>query len=179
MTARAGPAPRPGPAVLWLLPAAFLIHDGEELLVWKRWMAAHGAALPEIVRRLFGESGGVAAIPIAGIAAAMGALFVLFAAVAAAAATGRRGGVQAYAVLLGGFFVHGFGHAAQALLLGGYTPGVATAVLVVIPASLFLYARLFAAGALPRRSAVLLGAAGALLVLPAILLALSLGRLAG
>jgi hypothetical protein len=156
-------------AILWLLPAAFVVHDAEEYATMAAWLARNGGRLPPLLRTLF--DGGEAAM-----LAAMAALFLLLVAGTAWAAFGRgRAGLLVYATLLGGFFVHGFGHLGQALLFGGYTPGVATASLVVIPASLFLYARL----RLDRRRLLLTGAAGALLVVPGTLLAWSIGRAFG
>lgn len=150
---------------LWLLPAAFVVHDAEEYATMAGWMARNGDRLHPLLRNLFGDG-----------EAAMAALFLLLVAGTAWATLGRgRAGLLVYATLLGGFFVHGFGHLGQALLFGGYTPGVATAALVVIPASLFLYARL----RLDRRALLLAGAAGALLVVPGILLAWSIGRALG
>lgn len=50
-----------------------------------------------------------------------------------------------YATILGGYFLHGFVHLAQPFLLRGYVPGLVTAIVLVIPVSLYLYWRLLAA----------------------------------
>ncbi|MEA3018233.1 MAG: hypothetical protein QOI38_2955 [Sphingomonadales bacterium] len=155
--------------ILWLLPAAFVLHDAEEAATMADWLARNGGRLPPALRSLF--DGGEAAM-----LAAMAALFLLLVAGTAWATFSRgRAELLVYATLLGGFFVHGFGHLGQALLFGGYTPGVATALVVVIPASIALYARLRRMG-LDRRTLLLTGAAGALLVGPGILLAWAIGR---
>jgi hypothetical protein len=160
---------------LWLLPAAFLVHDGEELATMPGWIAANGDRIPDIVRQAAPAAGdGKVALLVA-----MAALFAALSAVSAGAFFARgRAFLFAYATLLGAFFVHGFGHLGQAALFGGYTPGVVTAALVVIPASLLICARLRQSGA-SGRLLLVAGALGTALVVPAILLALSLGRALG
>jgi hypothetical protein len=161
--------------MLWVLPLAFLVHDGEELATIPGWMAANGARIPALVRDVAPAAGaGTASLLVA-----MAVLFAAFAAVSAFAFFGRgRAVLIAYATLLGAFFVHGFGHLGQAAWFGGYTPGVVTAALVVIPASLLIYRSLRRYGA-GDRLLLAAGATGAALVVPAILLALSLGRALG
>lgn len=70
--------------------------------------------------------------------------------VAAAAADGyRTGGRSAfYQTSLNGFGLHGVVHLAQAAATRGYTPGVVTSPLVVIPFTLWARGRLRRAGVL-------------------------------
>jgi hypothetical protein len=54
-------------------------------------------------------------------------------------------GIQIYTTILGGYFLHAFVHVGQSVVCRGYTPGLVTAVLVVIPVSAGLYWRLLSA----------------------------------
>ena len=167
------------PRLLWLLPLAFVVHDAEELAIMPAWLSEHRAALSGLLQGMpaMGDGSLLLHLDTGGIALAMGAILLLFVAVTAAAVSSAyKIALYAYALVLGGFFVHGFGHIGQALVWRGYTPGVVTALLVVIPASVFLYARLWRSRMLGPAESVLLTAAGAALVVPAILLALSIGR---
>lgn len=163
---------------IWILPAAFLVHDAEEQATMPGWMAEHGAALQAMLSGYLGLPPGSSLGPQTSVGTfmAMLALLILFLCVTAGAAAwpGRRAFRYAYAVLLGGCFLHGFTHLAQALIWGGYTPGAVTAGVVVIPVSLFIYSRLFREEMLGKREALACALAGGALILPAILLALSI-----
>jgi hypothetical protein len=168
--------------LLWLLPLAFIVHDGEELATMPAWLAAHGDTASGLLPRMPGLSEGslILAMDRVQLMLAMGAILLLLTSVTAAVSLSRsKVALHAYGFVLGGFFLHGFGHLAQALLLRGYTPGVVTAALVVIPVSLFVYRTLWKSGALSRTATWVLAVAGAALVAPAILLALSVGRALG
>ncbi|PJE97614.1 HXXEE domain-containing protein [Streptomyces carminius] len=149
------------------LPAAWAVHDAEELLAVPHWVRTRVPGLREcfpqvpdaVWRRLESVDGREFALAVAG----MGVL------VAAAAADGRRTGGRSrfYQAALDGFGLHGLAHLAQAAAVRGYTPGSATSPLVVVPFWLWARTRLRRAGVLRplrTRDAVLgLGAAGAAL----------------
>src|SRR3712207_1797721 len=135
------------PRVLWLLPAAFVIHDGEELLTMPGWVAGHRPELERLAG--LGETAAemVRSLPTttAQAAAAIGLIFLLFVLVTAGASLSYRRGpwLYAYACLLGVFSLHVFTHVAQALYFGGYVPGLVGAVAAIIPCALYVYRRLF------------------------------------
>jgi len=165
--------------IMWLLPVAFVIHDAEEFVTWKAWLAEHGATVAQWLQRSFGADpvAGLQAMSDAAVLRAMCVIFaLLFVATAAFSAWPRPATRLIYLVVLGGFFLHGFVHLAQAIAVGGYTPGVVTALLVVIPCSILIYRGMSAREPMPARLIIGTAAIGALLILPAILLALSLGR---
>lgn len=174
----AGRKARRGDAIgrlVWLLPLAFVVHDSEELLTMPGWMAAH----PGLIEGLLQKLGVTAPVGLGtgAIATALLVLLLLFVAVTAAASSPalRGAAIYPYCVILGGFLVHGFGHLGQAVLLGSYVPGLVTALLVVIPASLFLFACLLASRTIGKKQAAALTFGGAVLFLPGILLAISIG----
>ena len=167
------------PRIVWLLPVAFVIHDAEEFVTWKAWLAEHGTTVSQWLQRLFGTDPAAPLQPMSdtSVLRAMSLIFaLLFVATAAFSIWPRPATRLVFLVVLGGFFLHGFVHLAQAIVVGGYTPGVVTALLVVIPCSMLIYRRMSARKRIPARLAIFTAAVGGLLILPAILLALSLGR---
>ncbi|GJM80264.1 hypothetical protein HMSSN139_27600 [Paenibacillus sp. HMSSN-139] len=73
------------------------------------------------------------------------------------------------------FFLHVFTHVAQSLYLKMYTPGVVTAVLIVLPYSLLLFNRLLSEN-LVTWGEVLLSIPVGLLVVPLVLVGHELGK---
>ena len=132
--------------VLWLLPGSWLVHDLEEIATIEQWsskwrhtgrndFAAIQQRLVETIestRRRFTIA-----------VAIVGSVVVGATVVGTVDPTGI--GLVVYAAILGGYFLHGFVHLAQSFLLRGYTPGLVTAIVLVIPVSLYLYWRLLAA----------------------------------
>ena len=167
-------------AAAWLLPLAFVIHDGEEILTMPRWIAEHRPLLERIAhtgapaRRVVDNLPTTTAQVAVAVAVELAVLLlatVLF-------SRGPRPGpaLYFYAAALGVFTAHSLTHLGQTLLLGAYTPGVVTAVLIVPAAGVYLYKRLFEAGLLSRRSAWLSGFAGAVGIVPLLLTAHRLGK---
>jgi hypothetical protein len=114
----------------WILaaPAVFLVHDGEELLTIVPWLRSHRAVLPAIVQPLADVTTPQLAV----------AMLVLFAGLVAAAIHGVHRARQGrrsllFLVLAGALVGNGLTHLGQALAFRGYTPGLITALLVVLP----------------------------------------------
>jgi Protein of unknown function with HXXEE motif len=169
--------------VLWLLPLIFIIHDGEELLTMPGWIANHRQELERLAAMSDIAAEMIRSLPTntSQVAIAIGFILLLFVLVTAGASlSGRRGfWLYAYAGLLGVLFLHVFTHIAQAILVGGYAPGVIGAVVAIIPGALYLYKRLFAARLLTLKSAVVSALIGFALFVPGAMLAHQLGRLLG
>ncbi|HET9315089.1 MAG TPA: HXXEE domain-containing protein [Vicinamibacteria bacterium] len=121
-------------AGLWAVPTALLLHDLEEALTL-------GPALP----RLQAAATRLLARPVAlpSEAQYQRALLVLTAAVAALYVLARTWDRLAYAlVVMQAVMTLNVGaHVAFAVLLGGYAPGLVTALLVEAPASLYVFRR--------------------------------------
>ncbi|MCB5181297.1 HXXEE domain-containing protein [Streptomyces antimicrobicus] len=137
-----------GAAATWGLLAAWAVHDLEELATVRRWarnrvpvLRTRHPAVPEAVWRRLEASGGRE------FAGAVGVMALI---VAAAAADGHRTGGRSafYQVALNGFGLHGAVHVGQALATRGYTPGVVTSPLLVVPFTLWARGRLRRAGVL-------------------------------
>lgn len=150
---------RVGPAVTFGLLAAWAVHDAEELAAMGRFARTR---IPELRERFPQVPMGAPPMPsrlwgkiwravesTAGREFAV-AVGVMATVVAAAAADGQRTGGRSgfYQATLDGFGLHGLVHLAQAAATRGYTPGVATAPLVVVPFTLWARARLRRAGVL-------------------------------
>jgi hypothetical protein len=135
--------------VLWLLPVIFIIHDGEELLTMPGWIANHQQELDRLARSSDTAAAMVRSLPTttSQVAVAIGFILLLFVAVTIGASLSSKRGfwLYAYASLLGVLFLHVFTHIAQAILIGGYAPGVIGAVGAIIPGGLYIYKRLFEA----------------------------------
>ena len=161
-------------AFILLTPAVFLIHDAEEVATVARWTREHGDVVPAFAR-------GLLSIDTGQFAAAVALLFVLLSAVSFLAARKPEDGIAicVWMVLLAALTANGIMHPAQALLVGGYVPGVVTAVLVVIPFGVLAWRRAIAEGVTSRRAVLPLFLAGLAIQLPIVVLALLFGRGAG
>lgn len=157
-----------------LTPLVFLIHDAEEVATVAAWTRRHADALPVAMRRILPMS-------TMQFAAAVALMFVILAIVSLLAARRPGEGIatKAWLVLLAALVANGVTHPAQAIAFGGYVPGVATAVMLVIPFGVLAWRRAIAEGATSRGAAVPLFLAGLAIQLPIVLLALAFGRGAG
>ncbi|WP_392897103.1 HXXEE domain-containing protein [Streptomyces sp. LN699] len=141
------PNPTLNPATLGLL-AAWIAHDLEEVATMARWSRIRVPALrerhPRVPERLWRSVTDVDGLEFATAVAFMGLI------VAAAAADGRRtdGRSAFYQAALNGFGLHGLVHLAQSAAARGYTPGVVTSPLIVVPFTLWARDRLRRAGVL-------------------------------
>ncbi|MBW4720200.1 HXXEE domain-containing protein [Saccharothrix obliqua] len=119
-----------GKNVTWGLLAAWVVHDLEELLTMPGWTRRHPV------------------VPTTTPAQAAIAIGAVGAVVAAASAAGARTGGRSpfFQSVLTGFGLHSITHLAATAAHRGYTPGVATTPIVVIPFSAWALRRLRRAG---------------------------------
>lgn len=148
-----------------------------------RWIAEHRPLLEEIANTTPAARRVVANLPTttAEVAIAVTVELAVFLLATALASRAESAGlaVYFYAAALGVYTAHSVTHLGQTLLLRAYTPGVVSAVLIVPPVGLLIYRRLFQAGLLSRRSALLSAASGAAGMVPLLLAAHFLGRTLG
>ena len=156
-------------SVLWLLPVSWAVHDGEEILTiepWSRRWTRHLDSRDEpasVQTRLVG----VLATTRRRYSIAVGLVGCLVVGATVAGTYDTAGiGRVVYMTILGGYFLHAFVHLGQSALLRGYTPGVLSAVFVVIPTASYLYWRLFATGYVDCELAVVTGLVGMLSFVP-------------
>ena len=169
--------------VLWLMPLAFIIHDGEELLTMPHWIANHRSELDYLASKSETAAEMIRSLPVTTkqTAIAIGVFLILFLVVTTGATILSKHGfwLYAYAALLGILFLHVFTHIAQAVIFAGYTPGLVGAVVVVIPAAIYIYKRLFEENLLTIKSAILTALIGLVLFVPGALLAQQIGQTLG
>lgn len=179
-----GVKPIPLPSLVLLFPLTFLIHDGEEILTFERWMTANHARVAAMAAGT-PLAGNVAAMASMTTAAFSGAVLALFFVILIATwlmlRSLRRDRLNwtaaPFLIMLAIYTLNIVTHLGQSLLLGGYTPGVVTAVLVMTPYASLLYHRLFQTSLLTARQLLLTLLAGLVLGLPAVLLAHEIGRI--
>ena len=80
--------------VLWLLPAVFIIHDGEEILTMPGWVAGHRRELEQFARDSDVTAEMVRSLPTTTpqVAVAVGLILLLFVAVTAGASLSKGRG---------------------------------------------------------------------------------------
>lgn len=159
---------------LWLFPVAFMLHDFEELIGFEPWLARHGdevrARLPGFLRA---RAGAVLSKTTTQFAVSIGLIFILVALATFLAV--EAGIVQPFVVAAALFFVHGFMHLGQAIVMRGYVPAVITSALVVVPYGLVLFSRLLREGLVDWPGLIVSVAVGAVLMIPSILVMHAVG----
>ena len=151
---------------IWAGPVVFLVHDTEEILTVESWLRIHRSELPSALQPF-------AAVTTAQFGLAVALLFIGFLAAAAhAAARARRGRASMpFLIISGALIANGLTHLVQAAYFRSYTPGVVTALALVLPYGCFLGSRSLANGLVTRRALVGALAAGAVAQIPIIALA--------
>ncbi|MFI6465544.1 HXXEE domain-containing protein [Streptomyces sp. NPDC050528] len=130
------------------LLAAWAVHDLEEVVTVPGWVPGRVPGLrerfPRVPERVWQRLEATDGREFATAVALMGGV------VAAAAGDGHRTGGRSgfYQGALNGFGLHALVHLGQAVVVRGYTPGVVTSPLVVIPFTLWARGRLRRAGVL-------------------------------
>ncbi len=136
-------------ALMWLFPVAFVLHDLEELVLFEPWLKKNAEDIREKIRGkapafverqiegILGKTTGQFAVP-------MG-LILLLVCLATVLAAGF--GLMSLFLLAGSlFFLHGFMHIGQAVLLRRYVPALVTSIVVVLPYGIVLFWRLVGEG---------------------------------
>ena len=138
------------------------------------WVAAHEQQLRSILSRV-GMENYASFLPTTfeqtGLAMAL--FLVVFVVVTAGASLRPDSFVwrTLYGGLLGVFLLHAITHALQAVAFHGYTPGLVTAFLVVVPASIYIGVSLLRRGALDLKASAVMAIVGLAIFPMAVLVA--------
>lgn len=166
--------------LIWLFPIAFMFHDFEEIILGEPWLRKNAGEIKDRIRGrvpafVAKQIGNVLDKPASELAFPVSLIFGLTCISAYLAA--EQGQYDFFLLASGTFFLHGFMHIGQAVLLRRYVPAVISSGLIVIPYGLVLYWRLIQAGMvdLPRLLIYFLPAM--VLTIPFILLMHVLGDL--
>jgi hypothetical protein len=156
-------------AWIWAAPAVFLLHDTEEILTVSSWLRVHRAELPRVLQSYLEITTRQFAL----------AVLLLFAGFLIAASHGARraraGRSSLFFLFVAGALVgNAITHLVQAAIFRGYTPGVVSALLLVLPYGYLLGERLDASGFARRRTWAIAVAVGAVAQAPIAALALML-----
>lgn len=128
-------------SVTWGLLAAWALHDVEELVTMAGWVRKRRAKLEQRFPAVPPKVWDRLDVSQPHVNVSLGLMAgVMTAASAAGAISGGRNGF--YQATLAGFGVHGAIHLLQAAAVRGYTPGVITAPIVVIPFSVWAWRQL-------------------------------------
>jgi hypothetical protein len=154
--------------VIWMFPVAFLIHDLEELVTTERFSRENQGWVPKRLR-------GIVTPSTTQFLVGMIVLFVLSVGAAYLATRSPRE-IEILTLTLAMFLIHVVGHIGFPIVFRRYTPGLITALVIVLPYSLYAFFRLFSARLITPESFMFSLLFGALLVAPLIWLALLIGK---
>jgi hypothetical protein len=155
--------------VIWAFLVAFLIHDIEEIFTMERFTRENQERFPRLLRNLL-------AISTVQFTVAVVVLFVI-GLLAAYLATQPQREMDVFIIVLAIFLVHVVGHIAFPIFFHRYTPGLVTAVVIVLPYSLYTFYRLFSANLVNSNSFSISTLVGFLLLVPLLLGVRQLGKL--
>jgi hypothetical protein len=128
--------------LIWLFPLAFLLHDLEELLFFEPWVKKNAGAIMGKVR---GRLPGFLEKQLEAILHKSTAQFafpivLIFLLTCLAAFLAARYGQYPLFLMAGSlFFVHGFMHIGQAIIMKKYIPALITSLVIVIPYGMVLF----------------------------------------
>ncbi|MBI4889076.1 MAG: HXXEE domain-containing protein [Acidobacteria bacterium] len=178
------PAPTLRPAVLWLFPGIFLLHESEEVLTVPAWVRGHGELLHMLSDPISPGLRIIANLPDS-MAVMAGTMFFELPIYLAATIflwrwlnrpSSNRAPLYIYSGLLAAYIAHVLVHIGMAAVARAYSPGIITGALIVLPAGVWLYHRLLKATPLSHMAASLSAAAGIWASIRIVLAAQAFGR---
>ncbi|MFB0841678.1 HXXEE domain-containing protein [Paenibacillus oleatilyticus] len=130
--------------LIWLLPVAFFLHDGEEIVTVERRIRPRKQTLPPLMQRALNWDKSIT-VQFATAVVLIGSLICLGAGVSAAAVEdgGKLGPV--FVGMVAVMLLDGIKHAGLSLQKRSYTVGAVTAALVEIPYASYALYRLYEA----------------------------------
>ena len=167
--------------LIWLFPIAFILHDFEEIIFFEPWLKKNAggitdriqgkvpAFIEKQVKTILNKS-------TAQFSFSVSLIFLLTCLASLLAAE-----YESYPFFLAAsalFFLHGFMHIGQAMVMRRYVPAIITSVSVVIPYGLVLFWRLLAAGLVDVPALLVYSVVAIVLIVPFILVLHILGEYA-
>jgi hypothetical protein len=157
--------------LIWLFPIVFMMHDFEEIILGEPWLRKNAGEIKDRINRVPAfpakQIGSVLDKTAAELSFPISLIFGLTVVSAYLAVTHEAYGFLLLASAV--FFLHGFMHLGQALILRRYIPAVITSAVFVIPCGLVLYARLIHEGTVDPSGLLICSLLAAILAVPFIL----------
>ncbi|MBS4211795.1 HXXEE domain-containing protein [Neobacillus rhizophilus] len=128
--------------LIWAVASVFIIHDFEEIIVMEGWLKRNEKDILKVLPKRFHNyfirvfPRHTAGFALAVLVEYIGILLTIILAMGGAAKHWTLIGILSVVSIL---FIHSFTHICQAIILRRYTPGVATAVILLIPFCLYFY----------------------------------------
>jgi len=162
-------------SLIWLFLAAFMLHDFEEIIRIEPWFRKHADdVIKRIPSPLHKPFTALSQVTSSRFAVAVCLEFLLLIPVTYLAA--ERGVYLPFVGVNVVLFLHVFMHLGQALYVRKWVPGVATAVLITLPYSVYLFHRMLDANLIDGMDLVR-GAPFGLLLVPVVLAGHKLGKM--
>ncbi|MFE0503181.1 HXXEE domain-containing protein [Peribacillus butanolivorans] len=135
--------------VIWLFPIIFIFHDLEEIITIESSTKANKNSFQkspfvQLILNMRENLGSTAAQ--LSVSATWILLIISFTTVVTAHFTLNGGGFLLYTAILNLFILQAIMHIVQSIFFKGYTPGIITALFLLIPYCLIAYDRLFQCG---------------------------------
>ncbi|KAB2334414.1 HXXEE domain-containing protein [Cytobacillus depressus] len=133
--------------VIWLFPIIFMFHDLEEIITIESSMNAHKnrkAPFVKLTLKMREKLGSTAAQ--LSISATWILLIISFTTLMTAHFSLNGGGFLLYTAILNLYILQAIMHIVQSIFFKGYTPGIITALFLLIPYCLLAYNSLFQYG---------------------------------
>lgn len=121
--------------LLWLVPILFALHNLEEGALMRRYLPAAHAVMPERLKKIVGVCSWRQFVALLVFITAVAFLIAMSGDLAAPDSAAGYALLAIQATML----VNVVSHVGAAVVLGGYSPGLVTAVLVNLPFSLWLF----------------------------------------
>ncbi|MBT2666547.1 HXXEE domain-containing protein [Bacillus sp. ISL-4] len=135
--------------IIWLCPIIFIFHDLEEIITIESSMKAsknrfQKSSFVQLILNMREKLGSTAAQ--LSVSATWILLIISFTTVVTAHLTLNGGGFLLYTAILNLFILQAIMHVVQSIFFKGYTPGIITALFLLIPYCLIAYDSLFEHG---------------------------------
>ncbi len=158
--------------LIWLFPIVFMFHDFEEIVLGEPWLRKNAGDLKERIKTsapvfLTKQIGAILDKTAAELSFPISLIFALTVLASYLAVAHEAYGF--FLLASGAFFLHGFMHLGQALILRRYVPATITSAVFVIPYGLILYGRLIHEGTVGPSGLLIWFLLAAILTVPFIL----------
>lgn len=131
--------------LIWLFLVVFMLHDFEEIILVEYWMKRNKGKLNKVVPvRLLSIKDKVENTTTAQFSVGVAWIFFLLSCIVlyTTFSLAQGGNFLVFVAALNVLFANVFTHVGQAIIVRGYVPGVVTAVLLLLPYTLYTYHRL-------------------------------------